>query len=165
MLARPELSLAERPLRERILDLAEVICRLEVDLLRPWGDVSGGLAYKWIPISPAAFAVPIALKRVVLSHKPEALTNFSVVNGDFGILGDDEMSLSVSRQMREEDFPDDAWNRDFYNRFLDSYQNHAHDICESELSAQKQQLAELTPVFVSSCEQPGYTTIDRRGLR
>jgi hypothetical protein len=129
-MSHPELSLTARPLRERFLDLAEFIVRRELTGLTPWG--AGGLSFSWTPRTQESFSDPISLSRIALSHSPDLTSKFTVVSSDFEILGDDCMSLTVSRQMHEADLPNDEWNRMVYERFANSYENHEHAECELE---------------------------------
>lgn len=144
-MVRPELALPNQSLRTRFLNLAEIICRQEVGSLKPWG--GAGSVFRWTPNRLESFLEPITLSRVALTHSPTQTDKFKVVESEFGIFGDEEMTFVVSRQMAEADFPDDDWNNMVYERFAASYENHEHATCIADVATQTANHDTNSPVF------------------
>lgn len=130
-MSHPELSLPPTSVRDQFLDLAALICRQEFPTI---ATKDNGLTYQWEPVDQAAFTEPLELKDISWTSHPQWNNNFKIVEAKFALLGDNDMTMEVSRRFRDGDKFDESLNDDpladlVLGIFKSSYLSHQHQAC------------------------------------
>ena len=158
-MSHPDLSLPASSVCDQFSELASTVCRNEHSGMTT---KDNGLTYNWLPADWQVFETPLELSGISWTSHPQWNHNFQVIQATFGILGDDESSLSVARNYASTADFDHTLNSDpladfVLQIFKKSYEGHRHADC----------LAEIKAVQTPAQKEPGepFKITDSRGSK